>query len=204
MRRDGGSVFPAHANTGDPNGPVARDRTRADIHDGPEPALQLKAGYIDARPLTANSSKSSCYARPDHTVGSKPVMLRTSKCCPLCPRVHIPRLRRGRDNNAAGALPPLHHALLEHAAQRLANCETAGVEFVAKLAFSRQPHVDRKSPFAPACSAYRRSGRSEACPPSCRETLCYHVRQSADACQPILILGSGARIPIRLRSRSAC
>ena len=22
MRRDGGSVFPAHANTGDPNGPV--------------------------------------------------------------------------------------------------------------------------------------------------------------------------------------
>jgi hypothetical protein len=23
-----------------------------------------QAGYIDARPLTANSSKSSCYARP--------------------------------------------------------------------------------------------------------------------------------------------
>ena len=43
---------------------------RADIHDGPEPALQSKAGYIDARPLTANSSKSSCYARPDHTFGS--------------------------------------------------------------------------------------------------------------------------------------
>jgi hypothetical protein len=40
-------------------------------------------------------------------------------------------------------LPPLHHALLEHAAQRLANRETAGVEFVARLAFSRQPHVDR-------------------------------------------------------------
>ena len=33
--------------------------------------LQLEAGYIDARPLTANSSKSSCYARPDHTFGSK-------------------------------------------------------------------------------------------------------------------------------------
>jgi hypothetical protein len=29
--------------------------------------LQSKAGYIDARPLTTNSSKSSCYARPDHT-----------------------------------------------------------------------------------------------------------------------------------------
>src|SRR5882672_3478142 len=27
---------------------------RADIHDGPEKMLQSKAGYIDARPLTAN------------------------------------------------------------------------------------------------------------------------------------------------------
>ena len=33
-------------------------------------ALQHKAGYIDARPPTASSSKSSCYARPDHTFGS--------------------------------------------------------------------------------------------------------------------------------------
>jgi hypothetical protein len=33
-------------------------------------ALQSKVGYIDARPLTPNSSKSSCYARPDHTSGS--------------------------------------------------------------------------------------------------------------------------------------
>ena len=31
--------------------------------------LQHKAGYIDARPPTASSSKSSCYARPDHTLG---------------------------------------------------------------------------------------------------------------------------------------
>ena len=31
--------------------------------------LQSKAGYIDARPLATNSSKSSCYARPDHTSG---------------------------------------------------------------------------------------------------------------------------------------
>src|SRR5215471_3765010 len=39
---------------------------RADIHVGPEQnALQAEAGYIDARPLTARSSKSSCYARPD-------------------------------------------------------------------------------------------------------------------------------------------
>ncbi len=28
-----------------------------------------KAGYIDARPLTANSTKPSCNARPDHTLG---------------------------------------------------------------------------------------------------------------------------------------
>src|SRR3984893_17075516 len=32
------------------------ERTRADIHDGPEQMLQSKAGYIDARPLTASST----------------------------------------------------------------------------------------------------------------------------------------------------
>jgi hypothetical protein len=31
--------------------------------------LQSKAGYIEARSLTASSAKSSCYARPDHTLG---------------------------------------------------------------------------------------------------------------------------------------
>ena len=31
--------------------------------------LQSKAGYIDARPLTTNSTKFSCDARPDHTLG---------------------------------------------------------------------------------------------------------------------------------------
>ena len=31
--------------------------------------LQSKAGYIDARPLTASSTKTSCDARPDHTLG---------------------------------------------------------------------------------------------------------------------------------------
>jgi hypothetical protein len=30
---------------------------RADIHDGPEQMLQSEAGYIEARPLTANSAK---------------------------------------------------------------------------------------------------------------------------------------------------
>jgi hypothetical protein len=31
--------------------------------------LQSKAGYIDARPFTASSTKSACNARPDHTLG---------------------------------------------------------------------------------------------------------------------------------------
>jgi hypothetical protein len=37
---------------------------RADIHDGPEHTLQAEAGYIDARPLSAGSTKASCNARP--------------------------------------------------------------------------------------------------------------------------------------------
>jgi len=46
------------------------ENARADIHDGPEHnMLQSEAGYIDARPLTASSTKSSCNARPDHTLG---------------------------------------------------------------------------------------------------------------------------------------
>jgi hypothetical protein len=37
----------------------------------PEQKLQSKAGYIDARPQTDSSTKTSCNARPDHTSGSK-------------------------------------------------------------------------------------------------------------------------------------
>jgi hypothetical protein len=43
---------------------------RADIHGGPEQKLQSEAGYIDARPQTDSSTKTSCNARPDHTLGS--------------------------------------------------------------------------------------------------------------------------------------
>src|SRR5580700_12063902 len=43
------------------------------------PTLQPKAGYIDARPPTANSTKFSCNARPDHTFGSDSVFGQ----CPL-------------------------------------------------------------------------------------------------------------------------
>ena len=43
---------------------------RADIHDGRERMLQSEAGYIDARPHQPGSTKTSCNARPDHTLGS--------------------------------------------------------------------------------------------------------------------------------------
>ena len=43
---------------------------RADIHGGPEhDTLQYEAGYIDARPTSDRSTKTSCDARPDHTSG---------------------------------------------------------------------------------------------------------------------------------------
>src|SRR5258708_23850533 len=58
---------------------------RADIHGGPEQKLQSEAGYIDARPQTDSSTKTSCNARPDHTNGSNCESLRLSKCFPLCP-----------------------------------------------------------------------------------------------------------------------
>jgi len=57
---------------------------RADIHDGPEQKLQSEAGYIDARPQTDSSTKTSCNARPDHTFGSKYEKLTLSKFSPLC------------------------------------------------------------------------------------------------------------------------
>ena len=45
------------------------ERTRADIHDGPEQMLQSKAGYIDARPLTASSAKPlATHSRAIHWV----------------------------------------------------------------------------------------------------------------------------------------
>ena len=48
--------------------------------------LQLEAGYIDARPLTANSSKSSCYARPDHTLGHKQTFAESERKSALPPK----------------------------------------------------------------------------------------------------------------------
>src|SRR3981189_3386610 len=57
---------------------------RADIHDGPEQMLQSKAGYIDARPLTASSAK------------------------PLAPRgrtIHWVKLRRTQCEQMSSGLP---------------------------------------------------------------------------------------------------
>jgi hypothetical protein len=52
---------------------------RADIHGGPEQKLQSEAGYIDARPQTDSSTKTSCNARPDHTFGSEAVIRALAK-----------------------------------------------------------------------------------------------------------------------------
>src|SRR5262244_2916336 len=77
MRRDGGSVFPARANTGDPNGPVgglsANEIARALIS-----MMARSTKRSNQRPdtlmqdrISPNSNKSSCNARPDHTFGSE-------------------------------------------------------------------------------------------------------------------------------------
>src|ERR1700757_2605984 len=67
--------FPAHANTGDPNGPVrglsANQIACALISMmvGSHDKLQSETGYIDARPHLPDR-RTSCTARPDHTLGS--------------------------------------------------------------------------------------------------------------------------------------
>jgi hypothetical protein len=76
MRRDGGSVFPAHANTGDPNGPSrglsANEIARAliSIMAGSKMSSNQRPDTLmqDRKPTI--STKTSCDARPDHTFGS--------------------------------------------------------------------------------------------------------------------------------------
>jgi len=46
--------------------------------------FQSKAGYMDARPPTANSSKTSCNARPDHTFGSQAAVETSMDLRPVC------------------------------------------------------------------------------------------------------------------------
>src|SRR6266436_1437164 len=75
LKRDGGSVFPAHANTGDPHGPE---------HE----RLQSKAGYIDARPHIRQLDESSLatHGRTIHVGQTR--RIDTLTMCPPCP-LHI-------------------------------------------------------------------------------------------------------------------
>src|SRR5216684_561081 len=58
---------------------------RADIHDGPEQMLQSKAGYIDARPLTASSAKPlATHGRTIHWVIS--AILTVVRLLPVFPQ----------------------------------------------------------------------------------------------------------------------
>jgi hypothetical protein len=84
------SVFPARANTGDPNGPTrgrsANQIARALISMmARSNQLQSEAGYIDARPLS-QIDDPSCDARPDHTYGSKVRVPGTVKCVHTTPK----------------------------------------------------------------------------------------------------------------------
>ena len=64
--------------------------------------LQSEAGYIDARPLTASSTKFSCNARPDHTSGHEPPRhhRRRDRSSPDC--VAKLRLRRITNDDSVG------------------------------------------------------------------------------------------------------
>ena len=93
MRRDGGSVFPARANTGDPNGPLqglsANEIACALI------SMVARSQRSNKRPDTLMQDrcrqlhKFSCNARPDHTFGSIVRfchIFRRSDCAPIASR----------------------------------------------------------------------------------------------------------------------
>jgi len=93
------SVFPARANTGDPNGPTrgrsANQIARALISMmARSNQLQSEAGYIDARPLS-QIDDPSCDARPDHTLGP------TRGACSAANKAR----RHGRAGTTAGGCP---------------------------------------------------------------------------------------------------
>src|SRR6266850_6597384 len=90
MRRDGGSVFPAHANTGDPNGPIEACplmRTHCALI-----SMMARSKCSNQRPDTLMQDRSPP-ARRNHLqrtagpyIGSKSEELTMSTCFPLCPR----------------------------------------------------------------------------------------------------------------------
>ena len=55
--------------------------------------LQSKAGYIDAGPTSARSSKTSCDARPDHTSGENAAFRLSRENCDIEALRVIPRSR---------------------------------------------------------------------------------------------------------------
>jgi hypothetical protein len=71
---------------------------RADIHGGPEQKLQSEAGYIDARPQTDSSTKTSCNARPDHTLGQKAKFRGDQRMSPFASKADISHFMSTRPN----------------------------------------------------------------------------------------------------------
>src|SRR5580704_5806047 len=79
MRRDGGSVLPAHANTG-PKWPI-RGRSANKTARALISMMARSTTCSNQKPDTlmqdrtsARSTKPSCNARPDHTLGQKPAL----------------------------------------------------------------------------------------------------------------------------------
>src|SRR5258705_6841283 len=71
-------------------------------HDGPEQMLQSKAGYIDARPLTASSAKPlATHGRTIHQGQSRP-FLRDGVTSELLLTADIGRSKQGRLNRHDG------------------------------------------------------------------------------------------------------
>src|SRR5450432_2053280 len=97
MRRDGGSVFPAHANTGDPNGPIEASTTRSNqrpdtlMQDRSPPAwrnhLQRTAGpYIRVKlgpRIAAELVRSPAHSGPTVKAPARPFRAKAqSRCAP--------------------------------------------------------------------------------------------------------------------------
>src|SRR5580704_1993033 len=79
---------------------------RADIHGGPEhDTLQYEAGYIDTRPTSDRSTKTSCDARPDHTSGPISDLHSTKAILLACEQMR----RRDRRKPRMICWLPIHH-----------------------------------------------------------------------------------------------
>jgi hypothetical protein len=87
---------------------------RADIHGDPEQKLQSEAGYIDARPQTDNSTKTSCNARPDHAYASNA----TEMACSY--NVRFPLESDRLANIPVGSFVPTHEIVARLPAARVA------------------------------------------------------------------------------------